>query len=212
MCRRAVSSARCVTVTGSRDNVSVEPRKHCHLCGELKPLDDFYRAAGMRDGHRNDCKACNLAAKKKRYEADPQREIQRVRDWQLRNHDRHLAYQRERRQRPENKRRERDGHLRRKFGITIEQYEEMLAAQDGRCAICRSKARSDISLHVDHDHKSGRNRGLLCFRCNNVLGDLKDDPDRLLAALSYLDSHDPEQEELAERARERLRGLATTGR
>ena len=59
--------------------------KVCKKCGLTKPLDDFYRAAGMRDGHRNDCKACNLAAKHERYLADPQAAIARVKRWQQEN-------------------------------------------------------------------------------------------------------------------------------
>lgn len=61
----------------------------------------------------------------------------------------------------------------RKFGITIEQYEEMLVRQDGGCAIC-GRPPGRISLHVDHDHETNRVGGLLCFRCNNSLGDFVD--------------------------------------
>ena len=128
------------------------------------------------------------------------------------NRERHLENLRRRRQRPEVKRREREGHLRRKFGITLDEYEGLLAAQRGVCAICARQPRDDISLHVDHDHEHDRIRGLLCFRCNNALGDFGDDYDTLLAALRYLDTHDPEYAEMTELTKERLRGLATTGR
>ena len=84
------------------------------------------------------------------------------------------------------KRRNRDGHLRRKFGITLEDYEELLARQGGVCAVCSREPTPGISLHVDHDHETGRIRGLLCFRCNNALGDLEDDPALLRAAARYL--------------------------
>ena len=186
--------------------------KQCNKCGEIKPLSDFYKLATMRDGHRNDCKVCNLAAKKARYDADPRAAIARVQRWQQANKERHLAAQRKRRQHPDFKRKERDAHLRRKFGITLDEYDEMLRAQGGVCAICGRPPRDDISLHVDHDHEHGRIRGLLCFRCNNALGDFGDDYDTLLAAQAYLDAHDPEQQELADIARERLRGLVTPGR
>ncbi len=62
----------------------------------------------------------------------------------------------------------------------------MLAEQDGGCAICGRPPRNDIALHVDHEHGTGRIRGLLCFRCNNALGDFEDDHTRLGAALAYL--------------------------
>jgi hypothetical protein len=63
------------------------------------------------------------------------------------------------------KRNRRDNMLRKKYGIDIETYERMLRAQDGVCAICRRPPKT-VRLNVDHDHKTGRVRGLLCFRCN----------------------------------------------
>ena len=84
----------------------------------------------------------------------------------------------------------------------------MLAAQDGVCAICGRPPTEGISLHVDHDHESGARRGLLCFRCNNSLGDLEDDSDLLRRAAAYLDAHDPEVAELTARVKERLAALA----
>jgi hypothetical protein len=58
--------------------------------------------------------------------------------------------------------------------------------QDGRCAICRKKPQTGRRLSVDHDHKTGEVRGLLCTLCNQGLGYFKDDPGRLGAALEYL--------------------------
>lgn len=55
--------------------------KRCRICGLEKPLDGFYRMAGMRDGHRNECKRCNLEQKAARYRANPGPEIERVRAW-----------------------------------------------------------------------------------------------------------------------------------
>jgi hypothetical protein len=65
----------------------------------------------------------------------------------------------------------------------------MLIEQDGGCAICGRPPREDISLHVDHDPVSGAVRALLCFKCNNLLGDVGDDSSLLRAAAAYLDSH-----------------------
>ena len=69
--------------------------KRCVVCGELKPVTDFYSMAGMRDGYRNDCKVCNLAARKRRYQADPAKAIARVKKWQQQNAERLNAYRRE---------------------------------------------------------------------------------------------------------------------
>lgn len=58
--------------------------------------------------------------------------------------------------------------LKKKYGITLEQYDELLKSQDGRCAICRCFP-GKKHLAVDHNHETGRIRGLLCTRCNSIL-------------------------------------------
>lgn len=141
----------------------------------------------MRDGHRNDCKSCNLAAKAARYRANPGPARARAQQWRLDNPDRYAANQAEFRSSGRKALADRKSHLKRRFGMTPEQYDAMLVEQGGGCAICRRPPRSDISLHVDHDHSTGRIRGILCFRCNNSLGDLEDDPMLLRAALRYLE-------------------------
>ncbi|HEX7165502.1 MAG TPA: endonuclease VII domain-containing protein [Acidimicrobiales bacterium] len=181
--------------------------KTCVKCGETKPLDAFYRMAGMRDGYRNDCKACNLAAKAQRHRENPGPARERVRAWQLANPDKVRAKQAEYRATGRKRVADRRSYLKRKYGITLEQYDELLAAQGGVCGICGAAPRDDISLHVDHDHGTGERRGLLCFRCNNALGDFADDSERLYAAVEYLADHDPEQRALAVIARERVRLL-----
>lgn len=79
----------------------------------------------------------------------------------------------------------------RKYGLTVEQYDAMLAAQDGRCAICRQPPAPHLSmrellLFVDHDHTTQSVRGLLCHRCNSGLGIFYDDPRLLRRAIAYL--------------------------
>jgi Autographiviridae endonuclease VII len=72
------------------------------------------------------------------------------------------------------------------FGITLETFRDLEAAQLGRCAICGGTNSSGHALALDHDHKSGRIRGLLCRKCNLGVGYFGDDPERLRAAASYL--------------------------
>ena len=72
------------------------------------------------------------------------------------------------------------------YGLSNEQYEEMLSAQSGVCAICEKGCPTGKSLAVDHDHLSGRIRGLLCADCNGALGHFKDDPALLRRAIVYL--------------------------
>jgi hypothetical protein len=178
--------------------------KLCKVCGKMKALDDFYRAAGTRDGLRNDCKSCNLAARKAKYAENPAPYIARVKRWQQENADRLNAYHRQRRQRPEVKAADRNGYLKRKYGITLEQYENLLSLQNGVCAICGEQRPEERTLHIDHDHETGSIRGLLCFRCNNSLGDLRDSYALFQRAADYLDRDDA----LAALARARVKALA----
>lgn len=179
--------------------------KRCTKCSETKPISDFYAMKGMRDGFRNDCKACNLAAKKARYDADPRPDIERMQRWVEANRDRWNETQRRRRARPEVKARERGAYLLRKYGITLEEYDVLFERQGGVCAICGALPTEGISLHVDHVHETGKIRGLLCFRCNNALGDFGDDAQVLRQAIRYLDSFDAD--ELDDLVRRRVRAL-----
>lgn len=82
-----------------------------------------------------------------------------------------------------------------KYGITVEEYQALLEAQGGVCAICgqpettvHSNTGTLWSLNVDHDHSTGRVRGLPCVPCNRGIGFLRDDPTTIRAALEYLDA------------------------
>lgn len=88
------------------------------------------------------------------------------------------------------KRRARDLYLRRTYGISIQQYEKMLMWQNDRCALCeRHYTEFTRNLAVDHNHKTGRVRGLLCFQCNRRrVGNLTLEWARKVYA--YLKKHD----------------------
>lgn len=179
--------------------------KRCVKCGVVQPLEQFYRAKGTKDGLRGDCKSCFKARAQARYQADRATAIARVKRWQQANPERLNAYRRRRRLEPSVKRRERAGHLKRKYGISLEMYESMLGNQGGGCAICRREPVSDISLHVDHDHLTGEIRGLLCFTCNNALGDFEDDAALLRSAIRYVEQ--TLADELDDLVRRRARAL-----
>jgi hypothetical protein len=75
-------------------------------------------------------------------------------------------------------------HLRRRYGVDEAQVAWFVLQQDGVCAICRTGK----AVHIDHDHRTGRVRGILCFNCNRALGKLGDDPELLRRALNYLEA------------------------
>ncbi|MFG2951708.1 endonuclease VII domain-containing protein [Streptomyces adustus] len=77
----------------------------------------------------------------------------------------------------------RAGHLKRHYGMTEAERDQMVASQMGLCVICLKAP----AVHVDHCHKTGRVRGVLCFNCNSAIGKLGDDPDAVRRAAAYLE-------------------------
>ena len=109
-----------------------------------------------------------------------------MRNWRAANPDKLKA-----RKTVNNKEARRKYHLKAKYGITPEQYNALLTAQDGVCAICKQpefsiRRGSYKSLDVDHNHDTGQVRGLLCSACNASLGLLKEDLKRVKSLLTYI--------------------------
>ena len=77
----------------------------------------------------------------------------------------------------------------RPLGLSVEQYNEMLARQGGCCAICERPPQGKRPLAIDHDHQTGRVRKLLCHHCNCALGYARDDPAVLRNAAAYIEEH-----------------------
>lgn len=140
--------------------------KTCSKCSVEKPLTDFWtdRARGRA---KSNCKECSAAS---------------VKAWRKSN----PTYERDRYVNDKAGTRER--HLIRKYGVSLSDYDQMLAAQSGCCAICGATEESQHNgvFHVDHCHSTGRVRGLLCRGCNHMLGVVGDDPAILYRAISYL--------------------------
>jgi hypothetical protein len=131
----------------------------CRKCGRGVPEVSFYPTHRPGCGLRSCCSSCGKAANQ--------------------------AYNRT----EAAKRSSRDGRLRTRFGVSVEDYEAMLLLQGALCAICRRPEPDGRRLSVDHCHKTGKVRGLLCFSCNTGLGKLGDDVGRLLACVRYLERH-----------------------
>jgi len=104
-----------------------------------------------------------------------------------------------------NKDKTRDSRLKRTYGISSLDYERMFLAQNGKCAICSEKQsaitkKSGTShfLCVDHCHKTGKVRGLLCVNCNIAIGKFKDNPSLMIKASEYIKEQLSEQEAVVE--------------
>ena len=84
----------------------------------------------------------------------------------------------------------RSAQLKHNYGISLDDYEKMLASQNGSCAICeKTVAANGKFLSVDHDHATGKVRALLCDQCNCGLGNFNENPLLFLRALKYLGEH-----------------------
>jgi len=82
-----------------------------------------------------------------------------------------------------------DNNFQKNYGINSDDYYKMNIAQNGLCAICRRMCNKHTRLSVDHDHKNGQVRGLLCHRCNTAIGMLEDNEDIIWNLLEYLKKH-----------------------
>jgi hypothetical protein len=132
---------------------------------------------------------CFRAQWKLRYDAEPERRrqaVERAKAWQKRNPERYAEIQKAYKDSGRKAWSVRRAHLKRKYGITLEDYVGMLVAQGGGCAICGEPEPDGRSLHVDHDHDTGAVRGLLCFTCNAGIGMFDHDLRLLDAAADYL--------------------------
>lgn len=76
--------------------------------------------------------------------------------------------------------------LKRQHGLTPAEFESLLKIQGGVCAICKKSEWNGKRPHIDHDHRTGKIRGILCGKCNRALGFIDDDPDIALAIIEYL--------------------------
>lgn len=148
----------------------------CTKCDQDKGDDAFYWRKD-RNCLRQPCKACHS-------------EYGRSLD---REHRRAISRKSHEKNREKNRPRERELRLLNDYGLTVEQYDEMLLAQDGVCAICRKpetvtdpRYGQVRALAVDHNHRTGEVRALLCARCNMAIGMLDDSDHTLEAAMLYL--------------------------
>jgi hypothetical protein len=138
--------------------------KHCSRCGSTRPVEEFNRDRGRKDGRHPVCRPC-------------------IRDYRIERREKDRATMRAYYEGPGRAR-----ELMRRYGLTVDDVDRMLEAQAGACAVCgHVPIDDDPILVVDHDHATGHVRGMLCRPCNSGIGHLRDDPELIRAALAYLE-------------------------
>ncbi|MFJ9149610.1 endonuclease VII domain-containing protein [Streptomyces sp. NPDC102270] len=172
--------------------------KRCARCGEVKPRAAFALKRTNLDGLQHRCRDCAAESDRKRQQAMgrslPKRggvpegykhcqgcgETKPHSDWHRKGS---ASDGRASRCRACRAIEARANHLKRHYNLTEAERDEMVASQMGLCVICLKAP----AVHVDHCHKTGRVRGVLCFNCNSAIGKLGDDPDAVRRAAAYLE-------------------------
>ena len=143
--------------------------KKCSKCKLEKPLMDFPLSRTRKDGYYPYCKKCNSNIYKKKSEENPGKYNAISKKW--------------RQDHPDDTRK---ADLKRNYGLTLEEYNQMFVNQNGLCLICGQTEKSGKKLSVDHNHETGKVRGLLCNSCNIGIGVFNDNLLLLLKAIRYL--------------------------
>lgn len=179
-----------------RREVRESDPKKCIKCGETKPLSEFTFHNRNKGQHRNFCHDCEKEWIRK-YHQSPQGKKKR-KEWVGENKERIEEYKRLYRDDAIKKERSKVYHrarlLKESFNMTVDDYMVMYENQSGRCAICGSETANNgkrKNFCVDHDHETGKVRGLLCHNCNVSVGLMKESPSLLRKAADYLDSFNP---------------------
>ena len=179
--------------------MSVQISTKVCICCKLKlPTDEFFKKVKSADGLMPYCKKCG----REKHKQWRDRKREHLKEYRERTKDKRNARRRElyasdpkRRQRAcesarqyrlDNPRSRRKSDLQ-KYNLGLEEYDQMLESQNGQCAICGK--RQHKKLFVDHNHKTGKVRGLLCNNCNFGIGQFQDDFNLLLSAIEYLRRH-----------------------
>jgi hypothetical protein len=152
----------------------------CSKCEIEKPLDDFSVDRSRKTGIHSHCKACQSArirAKRKNDTEWRNAQVEKSRQYKILHPEKY-------------KQSVRNSVLKAKYGMTTEDYEALFDSQGRLCAVCKSpKSRGFGRMHVDHCHKTGNVRGILCQPCNTSLGKCNDDPEILRKLAEYLEVH-----------------------
>ena len=155
--------------------------KRCTCCKEVKELTEFHKHKNKPDGLSYICKTCTAIKRKAYYSTHKEKKA----EYQKAHKEEIVAYKKE-----HYKARGRNSQYLRKYNITLQEYDDILASQGGHCACCDAVCNPyGTRLCVDHDHTTNEVRGILCTSCNTVLGYVNDDVETLLRLTAYLVKH-----------------------
>ena len=160
--------AELAVVQGNEDMLQI---KKCRRCKETKPLKEFSPRKILNNGYYSICKKCQNARAREWANSHKDRVLENHRRWLKLNPGKPKEY-----------------HLRQTHGISLEEMEAMLEAQNNKCAICQKPFTKKSKPYIDHCHKTGKIRGLVHVNCNSLLGMAHDDIKILSLAIEYLNS------------------------
>ena len=169
-----------------RADMDTISQKRCTKCGEWKDVSLFNKDIRKKDGLHSSCKSCKAVVYAASYQARAAIKRAYSKQYRIDNAEKVRAYGKKYNQ--ENKDKVRKYGLKSNYGLSMSDYEELLKAQGGGCAICgttKPNGNRDV-FFVDHDHDTGVVRGLLCAKCNSALGFMQDDIGILGRAIAYL--------------------------
>jgi Recombination endonuclease VII len=153
--------------------------KKCSKCGVQKPLSEFTKKKTNKDGFDLWCKYCKSAAHKNWIQSNqPQKKkcVLRALQWNLKNKEkRQIIVKR--------------NNYKKRYGLSIEQKQELIDKQDNKCAICNNNLKDTHDVCVDHCHTTNIVRGILCRKCNLGIGHLNDSTQILKSAIMYLNKY-----------------------
>ena len=150
-------------------------RDNCELAGIKQPLENFYKRTKASDGYFTECKKCNNIRCENYKVKNLEKTKKRAENYRKENKEKIAAYYKT----PQRK----NVEFKNRYGITLDQRNKMASAQNGMCKICLTEP---SRLVVDHCHKTGKIRGLLCDNCNKSLGLMKDNVTIILRMAEYL--------------------------
>lgn len=158
--------------------------KKCIKCGEAKPLVGFHKSISHTSGLKNICRKCSAQYGKQYRQGHKERLVIYRAEYRKRNREKMVEYQKA------HKKDKREYYFQRNHGLGLKDVLEMFDGQGGRCSICKKQmnmvGRNGDRAHVDHNHITGKNRGLICDNCNRGLGFFHDNIQSLKFAINYL--------------------------